>query len=104
MHSDAVKRALNKTASPLSALDTLKKICDHPALLSKRAVNTVIHGRDFYGDVGDEEDDCEETEEEVKEESTLPGSDGYEEVGSQSAQLCGCADCGVHLRTDKHVN
>lgn len=45
LHSDAVKAALNSTRSPLAALTVLKKVCDHPALLSERATNLVLSGR-----------------------------------------------------------
>ena len=44
LNSDAVKRALNETDSPLASLTVLKKICDHPALLSERAAGSVIAG------------------------------------------------------------
>lgn len=44
LHSDSVKRALNETDSPLAALTILKKICDHPALLSENAASMVISG------------------------------------------------------------
>eukprot|EP00878_Enallax_costatus_P028141 GHUV01030357.1.p1 GENE.GHUV01030357.1~~GHUV01030357.1.p1 ORF type:complete len:556 (+),score=126.09 GHUV01030357.1:113-1669(+) len=42
LHTDAVKAALNSTRSPLAALTVLKKVCDHPALLSERATNLVM--------------------------------------------------------------
>jgi SNF2 family DNA or RNA helicase len=44
LHSDAVKAALNSTRSPLAALTVLKKVCDHPALLSERATKLVVTG------------------------------------------------------------
>jgi hypothetical protein len=44
LHSDAVKEALNSTRSPLAALTVLKKVCDHPALLSERATKAVVAG------------------------------------------------------------
>ncbi len=44
LHSDAVKAALNSSRSPLAALSVLKKVCDHPALLSKRAAKLVVSG------------------------------------------------------------
>lgn len=50
LHSDAVKEALNSTKSPLAALTVLKKVCDHPALLSERATNLVLSGRNFLDD------------------------------------------------------
>ena len=42
LNSDAVREALNSTRSPLAALSVLKKICDHPALLSQRAAGLVV--------------------------------------------------------------
>lgn len=45
LHSDAVKAALNSSKSPLAALTVLKKVCDHPALLSERATKLVVEGR-----------------------------------------------------------
>eukprot|EP00803_Ostreobium_quekettii_P000653 evm.model.scf_326.10 EVM.evm.TU.scf_326.10 scf_326:61344-71436(+) len=73
LQSDAVKRALNKTASPLSAIDVLRKICLHFSLLSKRAAEVVIHGKQFYKDIWDdsdeeqdEEGDASETEEDAE--------------------------------------
>jgi SNF2 family DNA or RNA helicase len=44
LHSDAVKAALNSSKSPLAALTVLKKVCDHPALLSERATKLVLTG------------------------------------------------------------
>jgi SNF2 family DNA or RNA helicase len=44
LHSEPVKRALSETDSPLAALTVLKKICDHPALLSEAAASAVIAG------------------------------------------------------------
>lgn len=44
LHSDAVKAALNSSRSPLAALTVLKKVCDHPALLSDRATKLVLSG------------------------------------------------------------
>ena len=46
LHSDAVKAALNSSKSPLAALTVLKKVCDHPALLSERATKLVVSGED----------------------------------------------------------
>lgn len=45
LHSDAVKAALNSSRSPLAALTVLKKVCDHPALLSERATHLVVTGQ-----------------------------------------------------------
>ncbi|GIL73031.1 hypothetical protein Vretifemale_3267 [Volvox reticuliferus] len=44
LHTDSVRQVLNEKASPLAAITVLKKICDHPALLSQRAANSVISG------------------------------------------------------------
>lgn len=41
LQSSTVKAALNQTGSVLAAIQILKKICDHPALLSKRALKAV---------------------------------------------------------------
>lgn len=53
LHSDAVKAALNSTKSPLAALTVLKKVCDHPALLSERATKLVVSGGWARGLVAD---------------------------------------------------
>ncbi len=42
--SEPVKAALNESGSALAALSVLKKICDHPALLSERAAHLVASG------------------------------------------------------------
>jgi SNF2 family DNA or RNA helicase len=44
LHSSAVRDALNSSRSPLAALSVLKKVCDHPALLSSRATAAVLAG------------------------------------------------------------
>ncbi|KXZ56757.1 hypothetical protein GPECTOR_1g682 [Gonium pectorale] len=44
LHTDSVRQVLNDNGSPLAAITVLKKICDHPALLSARAANNVIAG------------------------------------------------------------
>lgn len=49
LHSDAVKEALNKTNSILAAITVLKKICDHPALLSEASAEAVIAGGKRWG-------------------------------------------------------
>jgi hypothetical protein len=41
LDTDEVRAALNQTNSPLAALSILKKVCDHPALLSSRAARMV---------------------------------------------------------------
>lgn len=44
LHSPPVREALNETRSALAAVTVLKKICDHPALLSAKAQKAVIAG------------------------------------------------------------
>ncbi|GAX75462.1 hypothetical protein CEUSTIGMA_g2905.t1 [Chlamydomonas eustigma] len=44
LRSDSVSAALNQSASVLAALTVLKKICDHPGLLSANATHSVISG------------------------------------------------------------
>lgn len=44
LNSDQVKAVFNQTNSALAALTLLKKICDHPALLSKRAEEGIVSG------------------------------------------------------------
>jgi superfamily II DNA or RNA helicase len=44
LNSDAVRAALNRTMSPLASLTVLKKLCDHPALLSENAQLGVLTG------------------------------------------------------------
>ena len=44
LQSDSVSAALNKSESVLAALTVLKKICDHPGLLSAGAAHSVISG------------------------------------------------------------
>ena len=42
--SEPVKAALNQSGSALAAISVLKKVCDHPALLSERAARLVASG------------------------------------------------------------
>eukprot|EP00798_Chlamydomonas_sp_ICE-L_P017413 gene17413-23713_t len=44
LNTETVKSALNETKSALSALTVLKKVCDHPALLNKKAAMDIISG------------------------------------------------------------
>eukprot|EP00887_Chlorella_sp_A99_P003096 scaffold9.g3096.t1 len=44
LNSDSVKAVFNQTSSALAALSVLKKICDHPALLSENAQRGIISG------------------------------------------------------------
>jgi SNF2 family DNA or RNA helicase len=44
LRSDSVSAALNQSASVLAALTVLKKICDHPGLLSANATLSVLSG------------------------------------------------------------
>lgn len=40
--SPTVKQVLNESGSALAAITVLKKVCDHPALLSQRATATLL--------------------------------------------------------------
>ena len=42
--ADSVKKVFNQTASALAAITVLKKVCDHPALLSERAAHGIVSG------------------------------------------------------------
>lgn len=44
LNSDSVRQVLNRTKSALASLTVLKKVCDHPALLSERAAEGIISG------------------------------------------------------------
>ncbi|MEW5301956.1 MAG: hypothetical protein WDW36_004779 [Sanguina aurantia] len=44
LHSEDVRAAMDQTQTALAALGVLKKVCDHPALLSKNAASNVIAG------------------------------------------------------------
>jgi SNF2 family DNA or RNA helicase len=44
LNSDSVRQVLNRTKSALASLTVLKKICDHPALLSEKAAEGIISG------------------------------------------------------------
>lgn len=44
MESDAVRAVFNQTSSALAALTVLKKICDHPALLTERSARLAADG------------------------------------------------------------
>jgi len=46
LSSAAVSAALNKTRSALAAITVLKKICDHPGLLSERAAADIAKGQE----------------------------------------------------------
>lgn len=52
LHTDSVRQVLSHTASPLAAITVLKKICDHPALLSANAATSVIRGAHRCGAAG----------------------------------------------------
>lgn len=62
LDSDSVKAVLNQTSSALAALTVLKKMCDHPALLSERAQQGIASGaqraaRRALGEGSSSEDD-----------------------------------------------
>ena len=63
LKSDAVAAALNKTRSPLAAVTVLKKICDHPGLLTARAAAAAAGRKVVDGDGESEEGEEEEEEE-----------------------------------------
>jgi SNF2 family DNA or RNA helicase len=44
LQSGPVRAALNKTGSALAAITVLKKICDHPRLLSEAAAAEIANG------------------------------------------------------------
>ena len=45
LESDSVRAVLNETSSALASLTVLKKICDHPALLSENVQDTILESR-----------------------------------------------------------
>uniref|UniRef100_T1E1A5 DNA repair and recombination protein RAD54-like n=1 Tax=Cupiennius salei TaxID=6928 RepID=T1E1A5_CUPSA len=65
LHSDAVKSILVSKRSPLVELTTLKKICDHPRLLSQRACLQLGLNGDLQ---------AEDLERELEDESTMASS------------------------------
>lgn len=75
LNSDSVREVLNRTRSALASLTVLKKVCDHPALLSERAQEGIIAGAEraarraqHGGGSSSEEssDDEEEGEDEIE--------------------------------------
>lgn len=72
LHSDSVRSVLNQTSSALASLTVLKKICDHPALLSEKAQGGILsgaeraarraRGEDSDGDESEEDDGKKEKE------------------------------------------
>ena len=46
--SGQVKAALNQTGSALAAITVLKKVCDHPALLTDKAAKSAVHAGGRY--------------------------------------------------------
>eukprot|EP00208_Stichococcus_sp_RCC1054_P008990 CAMPEP_0206151388 /NCGR_PEP_ID=MMETSP1473-20131121/38795_1 /ASSEMBLY_ACC=CAM_ASM_001109 /TAXON_ID=1461547 /ORGANISM="Stichococcus sp, Strain RCC1054" /LENGTH=1241 /DNA_ID=CAMNT_0053548933 /DNA_START=394 /DNA_END=4120 /DNA_ORIENTATION=+ len=51
LESEDVKQALNQTQSALAAITVLKKVCDHPALLSDKAATAVARKKVPKSDV-----------------------------------------------------
>ena len=45
MQTEEVGAALNETKSALASISVLKKICDHPALLTDKAANTALDAK-----------------------------------------------------------
>jgi hypothetical protein len=80
--SSSVAAALNKTNSALAAITVLKKICDHPGLLSERAAAEIARGQ------------APPPEQSSSSESDAgPGAEGDEEVGALGAGLDPVASC-----------
>lgn len=73
LKSDAVAAALNRTGSPLAAVTVLKKICDHPGLLTARAAAAAVGRR--IGGAGSEEEEEEEEEELNSGDDSIGGGD-----------------------------
>jgi len=83
LQTESVRMALNRTASPLSALSILKKICDHPGLLSEKAQES-INAQSFFGQ---DEDDLKSNRESLMSSiQALRKSDVLQEI-SKSSQL-----------------
>ena len=72
LRSDAVRAALNKTSSPLAAITILKKVCDHPGLLTERAAAAAAAGARRRGDEEEEEGDDDDDDDP----ESQPGDDG----------------------------
>ena len=75
LKSDAVAAALNRTGSPLAAVTVLKKICDHPGLLTRRAAAAAV------GRKGVEEGESEDVEEEDEDEDAFDSDDDFIDDG-----------------------
>jgi hypothetical protein len=89
LQSESVGQALNETRSALASINVLKKICDHPALLTDKAANQalVASKRRKPGDVGsaahdDESDDEPEACSGYDSTDSFIASDIEEEAGS----------------------
>ena len=74
LNSDSVREVLNRTRSALASITVLKKICDHPALLSERAQEGIIAGaeratrRAQHGASSSEEESAEDDESDSEDE------------------------------------
>ncbi|KAK9816584.1 hypothetical protein WJX72_002280 [[Myrmecia] bisecta] len=96
LQSEAVKAVFNQTGTALAALTVLKKVCDHPVLLSKRAANLVASAgerikqrqrdRDLSDFIVDDDDGSQY-------ETGSEGSEGSEDEADRSrASSAGPAD------------
>ncbi|KAG2499868.1 hypothetical protein HYH03_002159 [Edaphochlamys debaryana] len=120
LNSDSVKNVLNEKASPLAAITMLKKMCDHPALISKNAAKEAIQGAhkwakdtsrgrkggrsvagrgrprssldDFIVDSDEDEEEEEEGSSDEAEEASGSDSDGAGPSGRRPAALDGALD------------
>ncbi|GFR41048.1 hypothetical protein Agub_g1691 [Astrephomene gubernaculifera] len=112
LHTDSVRQVLNEKASPLAAITVLKKICDHPALLTQRTASSVITGAhrwasndnnkggyksnrkpgrrnsldDFIVDDSDEPESIEDSEDDDPEEVSDSGSERRTSSKDESAE------------------
>ncbi|KAL4427704.1 hypothetical protein ABPG75_001793 [Micractinium tetrahymenae] len=90
LNSDSVKKVFNQTASALAAITVLKKVCDHPVLLSERGAKGIISGASRarrqaaarLGGGGLSDSDVEEIED-SSEEEVLESEEGEWESDSE---------------------
>ncbi|KAI3429485.1 hypothetical protein D9Q98_005576 [Chlorella vulgaris] len=99
LNSDAVKKVFNQTSSALAAITVLKKVCDHPALLSDRAAHNIVSGvdrarRQAAAALGGGDDGSSEAEE-------IDGSsdDEEEEEWKSGSESCSSDDERQHQRS-----
>ncbi|GLI69029.1 hypothetical protein VaNZ11_013570 [Volvox africanus] len=96
LHTDSVRQVLNEKASPLAAITVLKKICDHPALLSQRAASSVISGAYRWAKRARRRDTSDLTfssdEDSIDDSSEDGSSDGVASDNSKPSHQGGVAD------------